>query len=139
MSFFNENLDCIDPQLHLGAQSRHNERYLGLRGELILEAHEGGKLVHAYRHSNIIVNTASILIARLLKDNAEPTNGISYLAVGSGSGSWDLFDPPAPTTSQTRLENEFFRKALDLSTFVHPETGERFSGDLSFAGKGSSP
>jgi len=95
-----------------------------LKGELFLKAYQDGKLIHEYHKSNIIVNTASILIARLLKDNAEPTNGISYLAVGSGNTSWQLLDPPAPTTSQTRLENEFYRKAIDLSTFVDPDTGE---------------
>jgi hypothetical protein len=85
---------------------------------------DGGKLIHTYHQSNIIVNTASILIARLLKNNQEPQNGISFLAIGSGSGSWNLFDPPAPTTSQINLENEFYRKAIDTSTFVHPVTGE---------------
>lgn len=104
-----------------------DEIYEGLRGELIIKAYDmldEGKLVYEYKHSNIIVNTASILIARLLKNNQEPQNGISYLAIGSGSGSWDLFDPPAPTTSQINLENEFYRKAIDISTFVHPATGE---------------
>lgn len=124
MSLYQENIDRIDNQMKVGLSTNHKERFFGLRGELILKAYDGGTLVREYKHSNIIVNTASILIARLLKDNEEPTNGISYLAVGSGSGSWDLFDPPAPTTSQTRLENEFYRKAIDLSTFVHPETGE---------------
>jgi hypothetical protein len=103
---------------------RYEEGSVRLKGELFLKAYEGGELVHSYQKSNIIVNTASILIARLLKDNAEPANGISYLAVGSGNPSWQLLDPPAPTTSQTRLENEFYRKAIDLSTFVDPDTGE---------------
>lgn len=124
MGIFVEKCKKMVPMFRMSSSVRHDEKMSGLRGELFLKAYEKGDLVYDYHKSNIIVNTASILIARLLKDNEEPQNGISYLAVGSGSGSWDLFDPPAPTTSQTRLENEFYRKAIDLSTFVHPETGE---------------
>jgi len=95
-----------------------------IKGELFLFLREDGKLIKTYHKSNIIVNTASILIARLLKDNTEPTSGISFLAVGSGNDSWDPFDPPAPTTSQTLLENELFRKNISTSTFVDPQTAE---------------
>jgi len=124
MSFFREKCNMVRNMFKLQAGVRHEEFAGQLKGQLILKAYEDGKLVHEYTKHNIIVNSASILIARLLKDNDEPTNGISYLAVGSGNAGWDLFDPPAPTTSQTRLENEFYRKAIDYSTFVHPETGE---------------
>lgn len=127
MSFFKEKTKRMLNMFKLSSVSREKENTPGLKGELFLKAYDmalGGKLVYSYHHSNIIVNTASILIARLLKDSSEPTNGISFLAVGSGSGEWDLFDPPAPTTSKTFLENEFYRKAIDVSTFVHPETGE---------------
>jgi hypothetical protein len=94
------------------------------KGELFLFLKENGKLIKTYHHSNIIVNTASIMIARLLKDNSEPTAGISFLGVGSGNDGWDPFDPPAPTTSQTLLENEFYRKNISTSTFVDPQTAE---------------
>lgn len=124
MGLYRENIHRVGNEMSLGISSTHRERYIGMRGKLFLKAYEGGRLVHEYTSHNIIVNTASILIARLLKDNEEPTNGISYLAVGSGSGAWDPFDPPAPTTSQTRLEYESYRKAIDMATFVHPETGE---------------
>jgi hypothetical protein len=95
-----------------------------LKGELFLFLKKEGRLVKTIHQSNIIVNTASILIARLLKDNKEPTSGISFLAVGSGNDNWDAFDPPAPTTSQTLLENEFYRKSISTSTFVDPQTAE---------------
>jgi len=124
MGFFRENVRNIKNMFRLACTERFEENTQGLKGKIILRAHEAGKLVYEYEHSNIIVNTASILIARLLKDNEEPQNGISYLAVGNGNSSWDLFDPPAPSTSKTRLENEFYRKGIDLATFVHPETGE---------------
>jgi hypothetical protein len=127
MSFFKEKVRRITNQVRMAPTMRLEENISGLKGELILKAYDtsqGGRMVYSYQQSNIIVNTASILIDRLLKNNTEPQKGISYLAIGSGSGEWDLFYPPAPTTSQTRLENEFYRGAIDLSTFVHPETGE---------------
>ncbi len=125
MGFFTENFKKIVPfEIKLRSQMREEEEFNGLKGELFIKAYDNGKLVYNYQKHNIIVNTASILIARLLKDNSEPENGISFLAVGSGNPGWDPFDPPAPTTSQTLLENEFFRKAIDLSTYVDPETGE---------------
>jgi len=127
MSFFKEKTKRMLNMFKLNSSMREKEDIPGLKGELILKAYDmaqDGKLVYQYQHSNIIVNTASILIARLLKDSSEPQNGISFLAIGSGSGEWDLFDPPAPTTSKTFLENEFYRKSIDVSTFVHPETGE---------------
>jgi hypothetical protein len=124
MALFKEKIQRFFNRMRVSPALSYEEQSAGLKGELILKAYEDGKEVHSYRHSNIIVNTASILIARLLKDNSEPTNGISYLAVGSGNVSWQLLDPPAPTTSQTRLENEFYRKAIDLATFVDPDTGE---------------
>jgi hypothetical protein len=127
MSFFKEKTKKMLNMFKIMPFLRDKEIIPKIRGELFLKAYDmsqEGRLVYSYHKSNIIVNTASILIARLLKNSSEPNHGISYLAVGSGSGEWDLFDPPAPTTSQTRLENEFYRKAIDMSTFVHPETGE---------------
>jgi hypothetical protein len=110
--------------MFVGSAFKFKEQSRRLKGELFIKAYEKDKLVYEYRKHNIIVNTASILIARLLKDNKEPTNGISYLAVGSGAAGWNPFDPPSPTTSQTLLENEFERKAVELTTFVSPESGE---------------
>lgn len=130
MSFFKEILKKFEPiRFMLGSCMRYKEQTKGLKGELFIKAYENGKLVYDYNKSNIIVNTASILIARLLKDNNEPSGGISYLAVGSGADGWDPFDPPAPTTSQTLLESEFDRKAIELSTFVDPITGEPTTED----------
>lgn len=124
MGFFSEKVLKFRSLLSLNSGVRYTENTHNLKGELFLKLYEGGNLIRDYHKNNIIVNTASILIARLLKDNSEPTNGISYLAAGSGNAGWDPFDPPAPSTSQTRLENEFARKVISLSTFVDPETGE---------------
>ena len=127
MSIFNEKLHGVESSMNINPLIKGEETFNGLKGFLTIKAYDmsqDGKLVYEYEHSNIIVNVASILIARLLKNNTEPQNGISYLAIGSGSGEWEVFDPPAPTTSKTRLENEFYRSAIDFSTFVHPESGE---------------
>jgi hypothetical protein len=127
MGFFKEKTSRLLNRTKISTKSKMKEDTKELRGTLTIKVYDmfdGGKLIHTYHQSNIIVNTASILIARLLKNNQEPQNGISFLAIGSGSGSWNLFDPPAPTTSQINLENEFYRKAIDTSTFVHPVTGE---------------
>lgn len=103
---------------------REEEYYQGPSGHLTMILKEDGRLIKKYTQKNIIVNTASILIARLLKDPTEPDGGITYLAVGSGNDNWDPFDPPAPTTSQTLLEDEFYRKSISTSTFVDPQSGE---------------
>lgn len=124
MALFKEKIQRFFNFMKMSPAIRYEDCSTKLKGELFIKAYENGELVHQYQKSNIIVNTASILIARLLKDSSEPVNGISYLAVGSGNTSWQLLDPPAPTTSQTRLENEFYRKAIDLATFVDPSTGE---------------
>lgn len=125
MSLFKEVLKKTKPFcMKLGSALRYQEEGPKMKGHLTIRLHENDKEVHRYEQNNIIVNSASILIARLLKDNSEPTNGISYLGVGSGAGSWNAFDPPAPTTSQTQLENEFSRKQIDLKSFVDPDTGE---------------
>lgn len=85
-----------------------------------------GNVIEERWGNNIIVNSASILIARLLKDNSEPDGGITYLAVGTGAVGWNLQNPPQPTVTQTTLENEIARKAFTTEdvTFIDPDTGD---------------
>jgi len=110
-----------------GFRIRHKEEFHHLKGEwsIILKDTVTGA-IERRNGTNIIVNTASILIARLLKDNHEPDGGITYLAVGTGSPGWNLQNPPQPTNSQTKLNNEIARKAFTTEdvTFVDPDTGE---------------
>ena len=117
-----EKLGMFRNLLSLGSSLFHKESTHQVKGELFLKAYENGKLVHEYNHHNIIVNTASILIAGLLK--GDTTTGITYLAFGSGSAGWSLLNPPAPSTTQTLLENEFFRKKIDFTTYVDPSSGQ---------------
>lgn len=108
-----------------GFLSRHLEQTHRLTGEYWIKLYENGNLIEERHGKNIIVNSASILIARLLKDNHEPDGGITYLAVGTGGIGWDKQNPPQPTVIQTQLNAEIARKAFSTEdvTFIDPDTG----------------
>jgi hypothetical protein len=123
---FNENLHKTGENLSIGFRMSCPENIPALKGEYWIRLYDLEGLCLVERHNNnIIVNSASILIARLLKDNSEPSGGITYLAMGTGGVGWNLQNPPQPTTSQTTLENEIARKAFTTEdvTFIDPETG----------------
>ena len=106
----------------------HEEPKALLKGayHIILRDGKTGLIVEERHGHNIIVNAASILLARLLKDNKEPDAGISYLAVGTGAVGWNLQNPPQPTASQTTLNSEIARKAFTTEdvNFIDPDTGD---------------
>jgi hypothetical protein len=126
MPIFTETLGKIKAALSFNAVMRETESLNGLQGKLFIKAWEGGNLVYSYESKNVIVNSASVLIARLLKDSSEPDAGISYFAVGTGGQGWDLQNPPAPSVTQLTLESELARKAISSvnTTFVDPATGD---------------
>lgn len=111
-----------------GFRLKHEEKVKELKGEYKITLREAstGRIIEERVGHNIIVNTASILIARLLKDSAEPMAGISYLAVGTGGVGWNLQNPPQPTNVQVILNNEIVRKAFTTEnvSFIDPETGD---------------
>ena len=111
-----------------GFIQRFQEATRPLRGEyrMILRDSVTGEIIESRKGHNIIVNSASILIARLLKDNNEPDGGITYLAVGTGGVGWNLQNPPQPTNTQITLNNEIARKAFTTEdiTFIDPTTGD---------------
>lgn len=95
----------------------------GIKGEFFITLnHKDGRVEKHYR--NIIVDSASLLIARLLADGQTtldptgPAHGIWVLAVGTGDTSWDSSNPPAATASQTLLESELARKRFANVNFV---------------------
>lgn len=97
---------------------QHKDDYgCRIRGEvfMILRNQEG--VVEDHRH-NLIVLDASILIARLMKNNAEPPNGVFCLAVGTGRVGWNPMSPPAPTNTQRSLYSEITRKTFAQTNFV---------------------
>jgi len=123
---FNEKVRKTGENLSIGFKVKYPEEMPSLKGEYWIKLYDRqGHLLVERHNNNIIVNTASVLIARLLKDNNEPSGGITYLAMGTGGVGWDLQNPPQPTTSQTTLENEIARKAFTTEdvTFVDPDTG----------------
>lgn len=95
----------------------------GIKGEFFITLnHKDGTVEKHYR--NIIVDSASQLIARLLADGQTtldptgPAHGIWVLAVGTGSSAWDPSNPPAATATQTQLESELARKRFSNVNFV---------------------
>jgi hypothetical protein len=100
------------------ALSEDFSRYY-IRGDVFitLENTQTGEIEeHTLR--NLVVLDASILIARLMKDNAEPPHGIFCLAIGTGDVGWNPMSPPAPTDSQRALFSELARKTFTTTQFV---------------------
>lgn len=94
---------------------------LGIRGDVSLTMRDGrtGDIQYEWERQNLVVLDASILIARLMKDNAEPPKGIFALAVGTGDNGWNPMSPPAPTTTQRALYSEITRKTFSNTQFIN--------------------
>jgi hypothetical protein len=91
-----------------------------IRGDVFITMRDGQTgLVQEHRElRNLVVRDASILIARLMKDNQEPPKGGYVLAVGAGDSGWDPMAPPAPTDTQRSLYSEITRKTFSNTQFV---------------------
>lgn len=108
----------------------HKDTVNKLTGEFFINLYDkDGKIIDQRHFKNIIVNSASILIARLLAggqtsvDPQGPDHGLWVLAVGTGNSSWDKLNPPDPSVTQKKLESELFRKRFSSVTFVQDQTG----------------
>lgn len=94
----------------------------GLKGEFFITLNHGDGRTEHYK--NIIVDSASLLIARLLADGQTtidpvgPAHGIWVLAVGTGNSAWDTSNPPLATSTQVKLESELARKRFANVNFV---------------------
>jgi len=104
----------------LSNQYEENAR-IKVRGDVFFEMRDGktGELQFKQAKRNLVVKDASILIARLIKDNAEPSKGSYVLAVGTGDTGWDLQNPPAPTDTQRALYSEITRKTFSSTQFIN--------------------
>lgn len=102
-------------------QSAEDFSGIGIRGDVSLTLRDGrtGEVHFEWERKNLVVLDASILIARLMKDNAEPPKGIYALAVGTGDSGWNPMIPPAPTTSQRALYSEITRKTFSNTQFIN--------------------
>lgn len=116
--FFNQPTETTGAGL--GLKESDNFRSLGwLEGHLFAELrYNDGRVEKRDLGKNIITNAASVLLARLVKDNTEPAHGAFGLAVGLGDNGWNLLSPPPATASQTQLENELFRKQFQSVNFI---------------------
>jgi len=88
------------------------------KGRFIIELHDAasGELLERRELDNLIVNDASIMAARLFRNNCEPNHGINMLSIGTGA-TGPLLSPDAPDPRQRRLNNEIERKAFSSTTF----------------------
>jgi hypothetical protein len=122
---FIEKLKKTFESMFGGFSLKYDEKVKPLHGEYWMILKNEGVVVETRHDTNIIVNSASILIARLLKDSKEPDAGISYLALGVGASGWNLQNPPQPTNTQTVLFREIARKAFSTQdvNFIDPDTG----------------
>lgn len=68
-----------------------------------------GERTEVGHYHNLIVDTCSILIAGLMKGDLQP---LQYIAVGSGSSSWNNESLPNPLPTDTKLLAEVFRKQI---------------------------
>lgn len=91
------------------------------RGDVIMTLRDGktGKPQCVREFRNLVTADASILVARLLKNNLETgLHGAFALAVGTGDSGWDPMHPPAPTRTQRALYAELTRKRFTSTNFV---------------------
>lgn len=91
-----------------------------IRGDVFMRIRDAqtGDLQEEREHRNLVVLDASILIARLMKDSAEPPHGIFALAVGTGDVGWNPMSPPAATNTQRALYSEITRKTFSATQFI---------------------
>ena len=100
----------------IGEDFRHH-----IRGDVYISMHDGktGELQEYRELLNLVVLDASILIARLMKNNVEPPFGIYALAVGTGNVGWNPMSPPAATNTQRSLWSEIARKTFAVTQFIN--------------------
>jgi hypothetical protein len=92
-----------------------------IRGDVFIEMRDGknGDLQEKRELLNLVVLDASILIARLMKNNVEPPFGIYALAVGTGNVGWHPMSPCAATNTQRSLWSEIARKTFANTQFIN--------------------
>lgn len=95
-----------------------------LTGEFFITLNHNDGTVEKRNFKNIIVDSSSLLIARLLADGqttidpSGPAHGVWVLALGTGDSNWDTSNPPSATAIQTTLESELARKRFSSVNFV---------------------
>jgi hypothetical protein len=87
-----------------------------ISGEVkIIQKFKDGSVIER-KLENIIVDNATIILARLLKNDT--VNGLTHLAIGIGDLGWDPQNPPAASHNQTQLNSELYRKAFTSTRYI---------------------
>ena len=121
------NRDICETDLMSVTEPTNNEGYNLIRHweviDTITDVATGKKETRTYY--NTVVNTCSNLIACLMKGQ-NGYKGIQYWAVGSGNPNMSNTAPDTPNVTDTKLQAETFRKAIQ-------------PGDITFLDSGNSP
>jgi hypothetical protein len=114
-------------RMGLGIRYEDSREPHKMKGEFFITlTHKDGH-EEKFHQKNVIVDSASLLIARLLADGQTsidptgPNHGIRVLAVGTGDPTWNPNNPPEGTASQTKLEAELARKRFANVTFIRTD------------------
>jgi len=96
----------------------HVSGTITLQGEVFFHMVDArtGEVLLDRSQKNLIMLDAGILIARLLKDPAEPAHGLNMLAIGTGA-TGALLAPDAPDNRQRKLNAELARKSFSSTVF----------------------
>jgi hypothetical protein len=112
----------IRDAIHMAMTCRYEDQMSAIKkGEVFMTLRDGktGEIQDQRHYKNLVTRDASILIARLFKNNAETgLHGGLCLAVGTGDTGWNPMAPPAPTKTQRALFAELTRKTFASSNFV---------------------
>lgn len=112
-------MSAVPANLALEARFDEDYRPYQPRGDVFFLLEDmDGNVLERREHRNLVVKDASILLARLAKDNQEPTKGLFVLAVGTGDTGWNPLAPPAATNTQRALYAEIARKTFMTTTFI---------------------
>jgi len=116
IDFFNKTMDTMA----LCTKTLFTDDYNRgrMKGEIFFDIYDNDVLIERKHIKNIVTETASVFLARLMKDPTEPLTGVFALGVGTGSPTWDYMNPPPATESQVYLVNELARVEFSSINFV---------------------
>lgn len=100
--------------LAMEEQETSNKSFIGQVTDII--THPDGR-VEVREGYNVVVNSISKLLACFIKFHSEYVGGNLYWAIGQGSSTWDS-NPYSPVDTNSKLNNEVFRKAITVRNFI---------------------
>jgi len=132
---YRENVNNVTSNMSISNscmfQDSFSNKYL-IKGEIFLKKEFNGTVEEIDIGKNLVTLDASVLLARLMKNNEEPDHGLFALAIGSGDPAWDPRNPPssAAVNTKTELVNEIARKEFSKVSFIKiPTDGSPYETD----------